>query len=725
MSSEQTPNQAAMTVRAPMAQAQQQMAITPAEIMRILLARMWLIAGLTIGVFVIFLGLFFVLRQTAPEYTSEAYVRAQAQASIGQWGVRESQERKEIIAMQTAQVSAILNSDAFFGDVLKRSEVQRSSWAARLSPDKRIDGLRKNFSATPMRDTALVKLVFKAATPEETKEILDRILTQFEVNVIDDAKGSLNSLKTSLTTSMSNIESLIVQAENGIKTLTGDSDVPPGWQGGGMTVVSQEIQILNEEIIRLEVVLSQLGDERQQLLAQQEAGGLEQITLMLEQDPVALGIKQQIMSLEQLEAQKLGRFGEKHPEVIDIRDAIKSAKYQLADRQKQMSENYTGQLINDNARQIVLITNQLAGSKEKYNRVKERQIVLDRKALDYAKLTSQRDRLTEQLAKMRESLDQITTQINSNDNLMAVVYSKANVPTELSFPKLPMFVAGGVVLGLMAGCGLAFLLELLNDTVRTPTDVRRYLNVPLLGLVPEYDQGDVDDLAKILISRPSCITSEFIRQSRTNLLFSAPSDSLRTLLFTSCQAESGKTTMACCMAISLAQDNKKVLLIDANFYRPALKGIFPSASVSGLSNYLTGQDSIAEVIHDTEVPNLSVMYSGPKPPNPAGLFGGKYMVELIRSQRDAFDYVIIDGPPSLIVLDARVISSIVDGTVAVVFAEEESRGMVNRMIRELKQMKANIVGVLLNGAQYRKGGYFKKTYKTYHDYVEGETESVN
>ncbi len=723
MSSEQTNSNPAQAVSRPPVPPMQQTAITPAEIMRILLARMWMIVGFTIGISIIFIGLFFVLRTTSPEYTSEAYVEARMQASVGLWGVREMLPRKEILAMETAGVSAILNSETFFGDVLTRKEVQSSAWARNRMPDKRVEALKKSFSATPIRDTAYVKLVMRAATPDDARNILNEILSQFEKNIKDDAIGSLQNVRTSLEASKKKLESDQTEVQLSIQALTRGETVPPGWQGGGQTVVSQKMQILSEELVRLEAVNSQLLLEREQLVKQRDEGGLEQVVMLLEQDPVILGLRNQIMILEQNEAQALGRYGDKHQEVLKIRDAIKSARLQLKDRQAKMTENYTQQLINDNVRQIQLISEQLSETKKNYDLASEQQRELDRKAITYAEKIRLSETIAKQLAETQKSIDEIQIQIRSQDNLRAVIKQRANQPTEMSFPKLPMFIFGGVVLGLMTGCGLAFLLELLNDTVRTPTDVRRYLNVPLLGIVPEHEGDDSEELAKILVSRPTCITSEYVRQARTNLLFSAPADTLKTLLFTSCQAESGKTTMATCLAVSLAQENKKVLMIDANFYRPNLNKLFPGSGVEGLSNYLTDQNSLADIIHQTDIKNLSVIYSGPKPPNPTGLFSSIRMIELLQSQRELYDYVIIDGPPSLIVLDAKVLSSLVDGTIPVVFAEEESRGMVNRMIRELRQMKANVIGVMLNGVVNRKGGYFKEAFKTYHNYVEVDSST--
>ncbi len=722
MSSEQVkPATAPAPVRPPMPVPSQQTAITPAEIFRILQTRMWMIIGITILFCVIFVGLFFVLRKTSPEYTSEAYVVCRMPSSVGAWGVTQMLPRKEIIAMETAQTSAVLNSDAFIGSVLaNRRNIQNSDWAAKLPADKKQALMKKSFSASPIRDTSYVKLSFRARTAETAQLVLNEILEQFNRNMETQANSSLDNTLTSLRNSETNLVTKLNDIKSSMKTLAGGDGIPPGWRVGGSTVVNNEILLYNEEMIRLNAVISQLEKERDLLQQQQqETGTLDQVAIAMESDPVIVGLKNQIMAMEQELARLMGSFGEKHREVTELKDRINAAERQLSAHEEKLKDSYSSQAINNILRDLQVYNTQLEESTLAYNSAAATQRQLDQDAILYQDLMREADTLTQQLTEVKKKIDEVTVQKNSQDNIKAYVEQSANMPTDISFPTLPMFAIGGFMLGLMTGGGLAFLFELLNDTVRTPTDVRRYLNVPLLGLIPEYEDDDVDDLAKIMLTRPTCITSEFIRQTRTNLMFSGPAENLKTILITSCQAESGKTTMASCLAISLAQQNKKVLLIDANFYRPAIHKLYPGGSPEGLSNYLIAQKDIADIVHKTEVDNLSVVYSGPKPPNPTGLFSNERMAELLSTQRELYDYVIIDGPPSLVVLDAKVISSQVDGTIPVVLAEEDSRGMVSRMIRELKQMKTEIIGVLLNGVVSRKGGYFKKAFKTYHDYVEG------
>ena len=722
MSSEQVkPAVAPVPMRPPMAAQSQQSAITPADIIRILQTRMWMIIGITIAFSILFVGLFFVLLKTSPQYTSEAYVECRMPSSIGSWGVTQMLPRKEIIAMETAQVSALLNSDAFIGSVIaNRREIQRSDWAGKIPPDKREKTLKDNFSASPIRDTAYLKLAFKASTPGDAEMVLNEILGHFERNMETQANSSLDNTLKSLRTSESSLETKLSEIKGNMRALAGKSNIPPGWRGGGNTVINNEIMLYNEEMIRLEAVINQLNKEYDLLVQQQKDnnGMLDQVAIAMESDPVIVGLNNQIMTMEQELARLMGSFGEKHREVTELKDRISAAERQLVAHEEKMTTNYTSQALSSVQRDIQVYTTQLEEATRAYNAAASDQRDLDKDATLYQDLMLESEALTEQLNGVKIKIDDILVQKESRDNIRAFVQQPANKPNEISFPRLPMFVVGGVVLGLMTGGGLAFLLELLNDTVRTPTDIRRYLSVPLLGLVPEYEEDDIDDLAKILLTRPTSITSEFIRQVRTNLKFSAPAEELKTILVTSCQAESGKTTMASCLAISLAQDNKKVLLIDANFYRPAISKLYPGGSPEGLSNYLIAQNEIDDIVHKTDVENLSVIYSGPKPPNPTGLFSSDRMAEILKTQREIYDYVIIDGPPSLVVLDAKVISSVVDGTIPVVLAEEDSRGMAGRMIRELKQMKANIVGVLLNGVVSRKGGYFKKAFKTYQDYVE-------
>ena len=192
-----------------------------------------------------------------------------------------------------------------------------------------------------------------------------------------------------------------------------------------------------------------------------------------------------------------------------------------------------------------------------------------------------------------------------------------------------MFVPGGFILGMMAGLGLAFLVELMNDLLCSPSDVMRHLKVPLMGMVCHADDDeDIEgvDLYHVVRQAPYSIMSECYRQLRTNLKLSGSGDAAKkTLLITSAQAEDGKTTVAVNLASALLDEDRRVLLIDTNFRRPAANRLFPHSqpngtpvdSSYGLSNYLMGQcDQVDQVVRESGIAGLYIIDCGPLPANP-------------------------------------------------------------------------------------------------------------
>ncbi|MHC4659971.1 MAG: polysaccharide biosynthesis tyrosine autokinase, partial [Planctomycetota bacterium] len=298
----------------------------------------------------------------------------------------------------------------------------------------------------------------------------------------------------------------------------------------------------------------------------------------------------------------------------------------------------------------------------------------------------------------------------------------------VSSPMWYFYFPGGTVLGFMFGVGLTFLIELLNDLVRTPRDVSRYLHIPLLGVIPHAaEDGQVRDidLCHVVRKAPYSVISESYRRLRTNLKLSGSAEALKALLVSSGMAGDGRTTVAVNLATTFVAENKRVLLIDANFWRPSLHAVFPRTtgegkgterSGPGLSNLLIGQCGLQEVARTSGVEGFDIIDSGPLPSNPAELLGGTRMEQLVKQQRDNYDYVIVDGPPVLLVSASKMLARAVDGTVLVFNACSTRRGAAQRTIRELKQVDATIVGCVLFAVQAMKGGYFREQFKSYRKY---------
>jgi capsular exopolysaccharide synthesis family protein len=312
----------------------------------------------------------------------------------------------------------------------------------------------------------------------------------------------------------------------------------------------------------------------------------------------------------------------------------------------------------------------------------------------------------------------------------------ATLPREKSFPNWKLFFPGGFVLGMLAGLGLAFLVEFMNDLLRTPSDVMRHLKAPLMGMICHTDDDDdIEgvDLYHVVRQAPYSIMSECYRQLRTNLKLSGSGDAAKkTLLVTSGQAVDGKTTVAVNLASALLAEDRRVLLIDTNFRRPAADRLFPHSQSNGtpvssgygLSNYLMGQcDQVSQVIRDSGIAGLYIIDCGPLPANPAELLSGKNMQNLLGYAKSNFDYVILDGPATL-VSDSKALAVQVDGTLVVLNAAKTHRGQAMRILRELREIHADVIGTVLLGVRSRKGGYFREIYRSYQDYQKVQVEQL-
>ena len=308
------------------------------------------------------------------------------------------------------------------------------------------------------------------------------------------------------------------------------------------------------------------------------------------------------------------------------------------------------------------------------------------------------------------------------------------------------------MLGLMFGFGLAFLIEFLNDLVRTPTDVARHLHIPLLGVIPDADEDDqVDEKDLVMAVRrvPYSIISESYRRFRTNLKLSGSKQLSKVLLISSPVPGDGKTSAAVNLATAFVAEKKKVLLIDANFFRPDLHNVFPvpqelaaedvsekelkrkrkspkkaKPSEFGLSTFLAGLCSYTRIIRPSEIEGLDIIDSGPLPPNPAELLSSVNMQQLLKHQQQDYDYVIVDGPPVLLASESKSLARFVDGTILIFNAGSTRRGVAMRTIRELKEVNAPLIGCVLFAVKAMKGGYFSKQFSLYQKYQKPQLAHV-
>ena len=209
---------------------------------------------------------------------------------------------------------------------------------------------------------------------------------------------------------------------------------------------------------------------------------------------------------------------------------------------------------------------------------------------------------------------------------------------------------------------------------------------------------------------PKSVVSEQYRTIRTNINFSLPDKELQTILFTSSSTGEGKSTTAANVAIVFAQEGKKVLLIDADMRKPTMHFTFQTSNSPGLSNVLTKQWNLEDVRRKTEFNGLDLVTCGPIPPNPAELLSSKSMDALLREAKMAYDIIILDAPPVLLVADSQILSNKCDGTILIVSSGKTEKGSVVKAKEVLQTSKACIIGTVLNNFKLEKNHYYSQQY---------------
>jgi len=353
-------------------------------------------------------------------------------------------------------------------------------------------------------------------------------------------------------------------------------------------------------------------------------------------------------------------------------------------------------------------------------RTEEERINMARKrAIEY-EILKKRAQVNEDLynilLKKLTELDLTKEGIESN----IVIIERAELPGAPIAPQKKRNLGLGALLGLALGLGAIFVTEYFDPTLQTPAEAESFLDLPVLASIPRMiTSGEMkkDEARKYLFMiserSPRSHEAEMFKSLRSNIRFTDFKAETLALLVTSSSPREGKTTISTNLGITTAYAGSKTILIDTDMRRPALNYIFGLKNDIGISSFLKGEAPAEKTIFPTGIENLSIIPSGPVPPNPSELLESPRMAEFIGSLKDKFDRIIFDSPPAGALTDASIIAALVDGVILVCFAGHIDRKFVLRTKQQLEKAGAKIYGVVLNYIELKLRSYYYYYHSVY------------
>jgi succinoglycan biosynthesis transport protein ExoP len=588
--------------------------------------------------------------------------------------------------------------------------------------------LSANLEAEPIEDTRMLAVSFKHSDPALAAAVANTVAQVFIQHSYRNKTQKFTNTSAWLNTRTRELKAKVEQAEQELADYTSRNNIFSS--DGKENLTTDKLTRLHEQTTRAETDLLL----KQSLYEEVKQGRAAQLPEAFA-DPKLAALQSRAGELMTQAAQLSVKFGPENPKVSEVQKQLAAVQKQIDESRRTLEEKLKADYERA-LRDAQLFRAALAEAKTEA--VRQNQAAIQHSILQQSVETA-KALYTDFLQKTNQASIQVAEQ---HSNLQII--EPAAVPVAPISPDRLRIILIGFLVSLVAGIGLAFVLEYLNNTIKTVDDVGRYVNLPTLAVIPAMGAGN----ARLLPARkgsPAALAAagssraatqasfiqaltvdshslfaEAYRSLRTSVLLSSAGQAPKTILITSSQSGEGKTTTTINTAIALAQLGASVLMIDADLRRPSMHKLFGADHTRGLSTYLSREIEVEDLIQKLPLPNLSLLPCGPIPPNPAELVSSERMKELLRMVSERYDHILIDSPPLINVTDPVVLSTLVNGVILVVHGGRSARHIVRRARQELASVGAKIFGVVLNNVDLKRAGYDDYYYYRYHSGYEQE-----
>lgn len=699
------------------------------EIRRVLTQRRWFLLGTVATAVVIAIGYSLV---ATPEYRAVTSIKIERQVpellSFVEGGGPDPAGYREFYQTEYSilESRAVMERTLDTLELLRRPEytARRQGLAERLrgrlrewsggtprDPRERaLDFLERGASILPVRNSHLVRVAFTDRDPALAGEISIAIAEAYEEFQAETRSSLSGRARDFLRRDVARVEREISELERELQDYS---------EQKGLVALDTEHR---------DVSVAALGDLNRRRVEARAAHGeaLSRLRALQVAEDATLAeasgselivrLRQTVADLERRHAELAGAFKDDWPPLVAIGDELSMTSAQL-ERETRRAAEATRQAA---AQRVTEAAGELTAIEREFEAIERQVQRVSGDTIEYQRLLRQieakRGALAELVARQSETETEFHLGETRATNVRIV--DRAIPPRKPIRPRVLVNLLLALAIGTIGGIGVAFVVDQLDNSIKSEDDASRWSGLPVVGAIPDAPPaaGPVAAVTRLdLISHHEArsAVAECFRNLRTSMLLAMPSEPPRVILVSSSEPGEGKSTVSTNLAVVLSQMGRRVLLVDADLRRPRLEKAFALEGASvGLSSVLTGNASIDEAIHETEVPGLSVLPSGPLPPNPSELLAGGELPRHLAAATE-FDHIVLDSPPVLAVADSQILATYADATIIVTRAGRTAREILRRCAERFSRTRAHVVGVVLNAFTESSGSYYYRRYGTY------------
>ncbi len=661
--------------------------------------------------------------QKAPQVLGNTVNEVVDLSQGGYWRNKEYMEtQKRVItslalARTVADRIGLVSNAAFWGPSTESPKKPRTveDAAARLA---------RMVTATPARDSNVIEISIEHSDPALAARLANTVAQAYMDQNVEFKLTSTSGAVKWLSDQLDDLKKQLEGSEMALYEFKKKHNIISISLEDKQSIVARQIEKLTDGLTEIRMRRMALDAQRKQILAARSGNPdrdpLKVAIAPVMENTVIQKLKDAVVDENRKYLALKEKYDEKWPAVREQKAKLDAARKDL---EREVNNVLTS--LETKHKEIRDNEGQIAGALQG---AKDEALELNKREVDYQRLKRAQENNAKLyglvLSRMKESDLSAQLRVNNIRPLDTAVESK--VPVR---PRVQINLVIGALLGLLLGIGLAFLVDTLDNSVKSQEDVDAVPDLVFLGMMPRIPGSVIarngkrpdpkPELDLIVHRNPKSSVAESCRSIRTNVLFAAADRAMKTIMVTSPGPKEGKTTTAVSIAIAMAQAGQKVVIVDTDMRRPRLHRIFGVPGSEGITSVLLGSGKLEEVIKTTEVPDLLALPCGPIPPNPAELCQGERFKALLADLGQRFDRVILDSPPVMVVTDAVVLSTIVDGALLVARTGQTTRGGLRETVRQLRDVGGQILGCVLNDMDIEKRGYGYYRYRRYGYYRYG------